>query len=85
MMIEFEAREFFGVINRLISIRRHLEKREDQTLTSDEHSEMHTHLDRADSVCAVYDIDVSYYTDRARRKIGNPARYTYTVRSRLMR
>lgn len=78
-MLEFEAREFFGVLNRLISIRRDLEKRADQTLTTEEQSHMHTYLDRAESVCATYDIDVSYYTDRARQKIDDPTRFTFTL------
>ncbi len=82
-MYEFQAGEFFGVINRLISIRRDLEKREDQTLTSDEQSHMHTHLDRVESVCGMYDIDVTYYTERARGKIDDPSRFTFTIASAI--
>lgn len=80
-MIEFEARELYGVLNRLISIRRDLESREDQALKPEEQPHMMIHLDRAEMICAKYDIDVSYYTDRARGKIDDPSRFTFTVAS----
>src|SRR5690242_20145295 len=80
-MIEFEAREFFGIINRLISVRKDLEKPDRPPLTPEEQSHMHFHMNHAESVCAKYDIDVSYYTDRARGKIDEPERYTYSLAS----
>lgn len=82
-MIEFGVGEFYGVLNRLISIRRDLEKRANEILTDAEKTGMSTHMDRADVVCAKYDIDVSYYTDRVRRKIENPTRYTYSLASAI--
>ena len=80
-MIEFEAREFFGVLNRLISVRKWLEDKGHPPLTEQQRIDMHGHADRAELVCAKYDIDVSYYTDRLRGKIDNPDQYTFTVAS----
>jgi hypothetical protein len=80
-MIEFEAREFFGIINRLISVRKDLEKPDRPPLTPEEQVHMHTHMDRADFMCARYHIDVSYYTERVRGKIDEPERYTYSLAS----
>jgi hypothetical protein len=82
-MVDFEVRELFGVLNRLISVRKDLEKEGRPPLTPEEQVHMHTHLDRAEIVCAKYDIDVSYYTDRARGKIDNPSRFTFTVASAI--
>ena len=80
-MLKFEASEFFGIINRLIGVRKDLEKTERPPLTPKEEVDMETHMNRADFICAKYDIDVSYYTDRVREKINNPNRYTFTLAS----
>ena len=80
-MVEFDAGELFGVLNRLISIRRDLEKREDQALKPEEPPHMMNHFDRAEMICAKYDIDVSYYTERARNKVDDPSRFTFTLPS----
>jgi hypothetical protein len=80
-VIEFEAREFFGILNRLISVRKYLEEKEHPPLTDSQRVDMHGHADRAELVCAKYDIDVSYYTDRLRQKIDDPERFTFTIAS----
>ena len=80
-MVEFEASEFFGVLNRLISVRKDLEKPDRPPLTPEEQVHMETHMNHADFMCGKYDIDVSYYTERVRNKIDQPERYTYSLAS----
>jgi hypothetical protein len=80
-MIEFQAGEFFGLLNRLIHVRKDLEKDNRAPLTQNEREAMHHHANHADAVCAKYDIDVSYYTNRARRKIDQPEQYTFSLAS----
>ncbi len=80
-MIEFEARDFFGVLNWLISVRKDLEKKKRPPLTSEEQTHMHFHMDRADALCAIYGIDVSYYTERVRHKVDSPLAWTYSLAS----
>lgn len=80
-MIEFGAAEFFGLLNRLISIRKDLENRQHPALTDVEQVHMIDHADKAELVCAQYDIDVAYYTDRLRRKVSDPDQWTYSVAS----
>jgi hypothetical protein len=74
-MVEYPITELIGILNRLVAIKESLEKKGHPELTEAELDAMARHADRADLICAECEIDVSYYTNRVRHKVSNPASF----------
>ena len=80
-MVEYPITELIGILNRLVAIKESLEKKGNPELTQDELDSMARHADRADLICAECEIDVSYYTERIRHKVSDPASFKPTMAS----